>query len=755
VGNPALNDYNWLIDELSDLCGIVPEYYDIFGNLHTASSSTKSAILGSMGMKTATEDDLLYEINKMKLRKWKRNIDPVMVFFIGQPFAVIMYVPVREGDDHNIQLRFALDNERGNREEFLFQADNIEILDNRTIADVPHIMIRVTIDSPKEIGYYDLDALYRTSNFAVNVRSKIIIAPKTCYLPDNMAYPSPKNAALEQPPEKNKSWGLCLNLYSLTSGQNWGIGDFGDLKAVGEWIAELGGGFIGINPLHMIPNKRPAGISPYSPLSRLFKNLIYLDMAAIPEVEESIEAQIIMQEPGFQNKLKELRSAATIDYEAIAALKTGILRHAFEYFYVNHYLKKTPRADDFTRYVDKGGKLLDDFALFCALQQDMISDHKLMSWRNWPEEYRHRETDQVREFRASNVEAILCQKYVQWLIDEQHNSVFRRLNELGMPVGLYHDLAVGSSDGGFDVWITQNIIAEGMDVGAPPDDFNPSGQNWGFPPVIPQKMFETGFEFLIQTVNKNMQYGGALRIDHALGMFRLFWIPSGMKPEHGAYVSYPAEIILAIIALESRRNKVVVVAEDLGTIPPEVRKTLAQFRTLGYKLLYFERNYPDPSFMSPASYSDLALCAVTTHDLPTLYGYWEGRDMRAKTELGLFPSDKLRNSQIAERQRDKILMLQALKREGLLPDTFPEDEIEKQAMIPTLCLTIYEFLARTRCRLLAVSLDDIIGTKDQQNMPGTIDAYPNWIQKTPVSLETILHNRSFQTLSRIFSKYNR
>jgi len=728
----------------------MPEYYDIFGNRHTASPSTRVAVLNAMGKKTATPEDLSREINRTALRKWKRNIDPVMVIFSSRPVAIIMYVPVRDGDEKNIHLKGFLCDEIGTVDEFAIPSDNIEILERSNVEDVTHIKIRATISAAKEIGYYELDALYKSSNFAVSVRSKIIIAPETCYLPESMAYASEKDSF----PDKQKTWGLSLNLYALASGNNWGIGDFGDLRKTGELVAELHGGFIGINPLHMIPNRPPAGISPYSPLSRLFKNLIYLDMESIPDVAESIEAQLIIQSDDFRNNLKILRSAALIDYKKIAGLKTMILRHAFEYFYVHHYLKKTARADDFMQFVESGGRLLDDFALFCALQQDMFTDYKAMSWRNWPEEYRKRETAQVREFREANLEAILYQKYVQWQIDLQHGGVCNRLSELGMPVGLYHDLAIGSSDSGFDTWIAQDIMAEGMDVGAPPDDFNPSGQNWGFPPAIPEKMFETGFEFLIQTIRKNMQHGGALRIDHALGMFRLFWIPAGMKPEHGAYVNYPAENILGIIALESRRNRVIVVAEDLGTISPDVRETLSRFRMLGYKLLYFERNYPDPSFMSPAAYSDMALCAVTTHDLPTLYGYWEGRDIRAKTTLGLFPSEYLRQRQIADRQRDKILLLQALKSEGLLPESFPE-EAENQAMITTLCLTIYEFLARSRCRMLAVYLDDVLGVKDQQNMPGTIDTYPNWIQKTPVALETVILSRPFKTLSKLLSNNQR
>jgi 4-alpha-glucanotransferase len=709
-----------------------------------------------MGLRTGTADDLHSEITRRRRRQWNRFLDPTMVILLTeQPLQITVHVPIREGDEQHIILKCALLDEEGRSEVFSFGANDIEIVERTVIDDVPHLKISVILKTKKEIGYYDLDLLYMSSSFGMTGHAKVIITPDSCYIPDRMESVQTDAASNPQQHEKSKTWGLCVNLYSLTSARNWGIGDFADLKAIGEWTAALDGGFVGINPLHTLPNRPPTGISPYSPISRLFKNFIYLDMELVPEVIVSTEAQEVIRSTGFQKDLNDLRAAAVIDYEKIALLKTDVLNRAFEYFYDNHYLNNTPRASDFRRYVEAEGELLQDFALFCALQQQMKSDFKTMSWRDWPEDYQKRDSTKVNEFKIANGKAMLYHQYVQWLINDQHGEIFRRLISLGMPIGLYHDLAIGSSDGGFDTWIARDIMADGIDVGAPPDDFNPSGQNWGFPPVVPEKIRESGYEFLIQTIRKNMRYAGALRIDHALGMFRLFWIPGGMKPEHGTYVKYPSEEILRIIALESVRNRAMVIAEDLGTVGEDVRETLFRFRMLSYKLLYFERNYPDPSYKMPARYSDLALCAVTTHDLPTLYGYWAGRDIEAKSGLGLYPGDELRQRQISERLRDKRLMLQALKSEGLLPETFSDDPSDIQVMISTLCLTIYEFLARTPCKLLAVSLDDIIGTMDQQNMPGTIDTYPNWVQKMPVPIEKIMLKRSFPALAKLLTKNHR
>jgi 4-alpha-glucanotransferase len=243
-----------------------------------------------------------------------------------------------------------------------------------------------------------------------------------------------------------------------------------------------------------------------------------------------------------------------------------------------------------------------------------------------------------------------------------------------------------------------------------------------------------------------MKHFGALRIDHALGMFRQFWIPKDMPASEGAYVRFPSEDLLRIIALESVKNKTMVIAEDLGTIGENVRESLLRFRMLSYKLLYFERNYPDPSFTPPDKYPDMALCAVTTHDLPTLYGWWAKRDIEIKKRLGIYLNESAYQSEIGSREKDKTLLLDALKFQGLL---------QPSEMTPELCLAIYEYLASTSCKLLAVSLDDVIGTLDQQNMPGITDLYPSWMQKTPITLEQIFSNKCFSSMSKMFQKNNR
>lgn len=738
-----------LIDELSTLCGIVSEYWDIFGRKHEAPVKTKMSILKSMGIKTDSVESLTNELERRRLGPWSIFIEPTMVIaHVEQPLTIALHIPVRVGDEQSVLFRCSLEDENGETEDYSFSFDDVKVKDQHVIDGILHLKIALTLNVIKPIGYYQFDILYTSSSFGMSGSSKIIITPEACYVPQSFPYAPVGNESDENRVEKTKTWGLCLGLYSIKSEKNWGIGDFSDLRRIIEWTAELGVGFIGINPLHAIPNRRPFGISPYSPVSRFFKNFLYLDLTEVPDVIESGTAIELMETDRFIEQITFLRDLEFVHYEAIADLKMKILRLAFDSFFDIHYIRGSERGEAFRRYILEEGSLLEDFALFSAIQDATAKD----SWMEWPAEFQNISNDYVALFRQNNERQILFYQYVQWLIDLQHEELAILCRQNNIAVGLYQDLAIGSAGGGFDTWLAGDLIADGMDVGAPPDDFNTAGQNWGFPPFIPNKMRASGYEFLIQTLRKNMQHAGALRIDHALGMFRLFWIPNGSTAEDGAYVMYPSEDIMRIVALESVRNKTIIIAEDLGTVGEDVREKLFRFRMLSYKLLYFERNYPGASFKLPDRYTDLALCAVTTHDLPTLYGYWSGRDIEERTWLSLYPDERLRQQQIEERERDKALLITALKSLDLLPQDFPSDHASMHMMIPSLCMTIYEYLSLTPCKLLAVSVEDIVGIFEQQNLPGTVDSYPNWLRKMPLTLEKIMDIRSLATLARIFER---
>jgi len=738
--------YDEMIDELSEICGIVREYYDIFGHKKVASSETQKAILRAMGIKLDSPEEIRREIEERRERHWKSFVEPVRVVSENeQPLAIPVHVPVEKGEERRLRLTWSFKDEEGGKVESMLSGDAISVAEDRYIDGIRYAKIDLREERRFHIGYYELDVqcahpapVFPGGENRLQKRVKVIITPDTCYLPPLL--------------QGGRTWGLSINLYSVGSRCNWGIGDFGDLAEIVKWVSDLKGGFVGINPLHLIPNTRTFGTSPYSPITKLYKNFIYLSIEKIPEVSESEEIQATLRSDSFQAKLRSLKRDKLIDYGKTASLKEEILRRAFAVFYERHHTTDTPRGKDFKKYVSEGGSALEYFGLFMAIQGQMKRVHHAGGWQEWPEAYRHPSDPLVLEFKKTHAKEILFYQYVQWLIEKQHQEIAELVGDLGMAVGLYHDLAIGSVDGGSDVWCYQDMIAGDVDTGAPPDDYSIHGQNWGFPPLIPDRLKERGYEFFVQTIRRNMKYGGALRIDHALGLFRLFWIPEGMAPKDGAYVRYPSEDLLRIIALESVRNNAVVIAEDLGTIGENVREELKKFRMFSYRLFYFERDYPDPSFLPPERYPNMALCAVTTHDLPTLYGYWIDQDLRTKKKLGMYPDQDIWRLQVNERERDKQLILSALKSHRLLPDGYPTDPKEIPQMTPELCLAIYRYLAKTPCKLILVSLDDILGTLDQQNMPATVDSYPNWIQKAPVPLEEILSDSRFSDLSEVFEK---
>src|SRR4030043_423818 len=579
-----------LIGELSELCGILLEYWDIFGKKHITSVETKKAILSAMKLKINSAGEIFKETNVRKWKPWKTFIEPVHVISIkDQPVTVPVYIPIKKDEEAKLIISWSIEDENEQKAEFILAWNAITISEIQWIDGIRFIKINLSDEVCRAIGYYviHVECKHPENIFPGGVNllqktSKVILTPDTCYLPPEL--------------QKGRTWGLSVNLYSICSARNWGVGDFTDLKKIAGWVADLKGGFIGINPLHAIPNTKPFGISPYSPVSRLYKNFIYLDVESIPEVAESEDIRAIMTSEDFNKELNKLRKENLVDYEKVATEKQNSC--------------EVPESPN-------------------------LRVSLLLDWQEWPEEYRKLSGKAVQIFKKANKKEVLFYKYIQWLIDNQIKEVSEEAIKHGMAVGLYHDLAIGSLGGGSDAWSYQDVIAREVDVGAPPDDFSPHGQNWGFPPLIPEKLEETGYELFIQTIRKNMKYGGALRIDHALGMFRLFWIPHGMFPKKGAYIIFPSEDLLRIIALESIRNRTIVIAEDLGTIGENVRETLQRFHMFSYRLFYFERNYPDPSFVPPDKYPDKALCALTTHDLPTIYGYWAEQDLEIKKQLGI------------------------------------------------------------------------------------------------------------------------
>jgi len=500
--------------------------------------------------------------------------------------------------------------------------------------------------------------------------AKIRIARGRCHQP----------ALLER---GGRVWGFMVQLYGVRSARNWGIGDFGDLKALLELAAKLGAAVVGVNPLHATHG------SPYSPSTRHALSFLYLEVEAIPAFASSAAARRLVQSADFQARLKALREAELVDYAAVAQAKLEVLEILFR--------QVTPKGNP--------GR----FAIFEALREKHGG-----AWQGWPKEYRKPGSPAVKRFAAANARRVA---FHQWLQDEtraQLDAVQRRARELGMPIGLYVDLALGADRGGAEVWDEQDIFAVDVSCGAPPDEFNPRGQDWGLPPYSPRALRASGYRAFIELLRANMPVGGALRMDHVMALQRLWWIPPGEKADRGGYVSYPFEQLLAILAEESRSRRCLVIGEDLGTVSPELRRALSEAGVLSYRPLFFEKQ--DSQFAAPGAYPRDALVCVSTHDLPTWRGYWAAHDLELRTRLGLTVDAQ---KELQQRKFDQERLAQALEREGL----------------DTSARSAHAFIARTPCKVALVQPEDVFELMEQANLPGTVEQHPNWRRKLPIPLE--------------------
>ncbi len=499
----------------------------------------------------------------------------------------------------------------------------------------------------------------------------------------------------------DRSWGWAVQLYAARSTRSWGIGDFGDLRVLSDWSAGRGSKMILVNPLHApspILSQQP---SPYFPSSRVYRNPLYLSIGDIAGANELTAEISLLALQGH-----ELNNDRRIDRDEVFRLKYEALELLWSRWRERPQLERSA----FKTYCSSEGDQLRDFATFSTY----VERHP-QSWFDWPDDMKRPNASGVARFRAEHSERITFHMWVQWLIDCQ-------LATASGPLDLMTDLAIGVDRGGADGWMWQDSFALDMSVGAPPDAFNTLGQDWGLPPFDPWKLRAQAYEPFIQTVRAAFRHAGALRIDHVMGLFRLYWIPVGGTPADGCYVYTPFKDLLGIVALESLRAGSYVVGEDLGTIEPYVRDELAAANILSYKLSQFE---PGPS----CEFAEHALAAVTTHDLATVPGIWTGSDLLAQRSIGVSPNEE---------------GMRAVRRDIARRGGFPEvselgaPALQDDPTVHELVLGVYAELATAPCKLLTATLDDALGVEERPNMPGTIDEWPNWRIALPLDLDTAL-----------------
>ena len=544
------------------------------------------------------------------------------------------------------------------------------------LEDGTTIQLRDRLPHDLPIGYHRL--IFREGRSTV----RLIVSPGRCHLPPDLSI-----------------WGWSAQLYAARSRQSWGMGDLADLRHLADWSKDQGAGMILINPLHAASPMLPQEASPYSPSSRRYLNPLYL---RIEELPEAARLKQDLQRLGTLGRA--LNEERHVDRDRVFLLKQEALQLLWS---------RLDEDSAFEEFRIAEGLPLHQFAVFCTLTEEYGTQ-----WRQWPPAYRCPDSRDVEHFAHIHADRVKFHVWLQWLMN-------RQLAHASQPVSLMQDLPVGFSPDGADAWVWQDLIASDMRIGAPPDLYNTDGQDWGLPPFIPHRLREAWYEPFIQTIRAVLRYAGGLRIDHVMGLFRLWWVPQSRKAKDGAYVRYPADDLLAIIAIESHRAGAVVVGEDLGTVEPGVREKLADHNVLSYRLLWFED-------IPPSQYPKKSLAAITTHDLPTLSGVWTGRDLEIQRRLGLNPDESAH-----EKFRETLRQTSRL---------------DVDADVTRVTINTFEQLAQAPSAIVMASMEEACVTPERPNMPTAGNKYPNWSLALSHPLEDI---ESLEVPSRLATILNR
>ncbi len=717
-------------DALMQLCahyGIAPDYHDLWGHHHPVAADALHALLRSCAPPDQASQSLPDALAQARRAVWDQTLQPVVAIRDDYThWGVTLRLP-----QQITHLHWQLYDEGGSAVEGAdsdWQALPVHARCER--ADGVWLERHLPIDRKLACGYYRLrvDALPGDC--------LVICAPLRCYRPD----------ALQ---DGGRVWGPAIQLYALRSATNWGIGDFGDLLPLIAQMARRGADIIGLNPLHALFTHNPAHASPYSPCSRRQLNVLYIDVPAVPEFADCPEAQARVASTRFQRQLAMLREQALVDYVGVAAAKLEILGLLHAHF-AAHHLGAEPdaRGKAFLAFVAQGGEALYRHALFEAIQAHLHgTDPSVWGWPAWPQAWQDPAGAAASAFARTHADRLQFHQYLQWLAAGQLAQAQAACQAEDMGVGLYLDLAVSVDRGGSDVWSCQDDFAVDASVGAPPDDFNLNGQGWGLPPLRPDRLREHQYGLFIDTLRSNMRGAGALRIDHVMGLMRLFWIAPGRSPRDGAYVRYPLEEMMAIVALESHRNRCLVIGEDLGTVDDAMRQAMAANDVLSYRLLYFERQ-DGGEFKPMAHYPANALVAISTHDLATLPGWWSAHDLQLRRQLGLQADARLYERQLVERVADRARLVLALRHAGLIDESALAAAIACGELTPLTRDAVHALVASAPSVVMMVQLEDVLGLVEQVNVPSTVGECPNWRRKLPLDLRELDQSASMDSLAR-------
>jgi glycogen debranching enzyme GlgX/4-alpha-glucanotransferase len=691
-------DLSARLSRLAEAAGLAHDWWDIEGTNHLVPDDSKRALLRAMKLPADTAADLDASLYGLSQTGVFAALPPSLVVTEGSAIGLPLG-PALGLLDRAIAL--TVFRQDGSRERVVVTPQT-GALSIATAPDGRTATIRTVTLAAQPLGRHRILCEDGLEPFTC----LLTVTPARCYLPPALAH-------------DERRFGLAAHLYTLRRPNDQGIGDFSTLAEVSARTAAVGGCVVGLNPLHALFPQNRAHASPYSPSDRRFLDPIYVDVAGLPFLADlpAVRAALAAEASAFA----AVRLPSAVDYSEVWVAKRRVLAAAAAA--LASLPGDHPAALAFAAFRAEGGDSLQRFATFEAISTAYPSG----SWRDWPEALRQPESTAVRDFATANAEAVRLSGFMQWVADHQLAAADVSARAAGLSLGFYRDLAVGTAPIGAEAWSEQDLLMTGVCVGAPPDPFSVEGQNWGLPPPNPVAMIAEGYAGFGALLRANMRHAGALRIDHVLGLNRLFLIPDGARATEGAYLAYPRQDLLGVTALESQTAACLVVGEDLGTVPDGVREAMEAHGLLSYRVLWFERD--GAAFRPPSAYPSLAAACVSTHDLPTLAGWWIGADIEERVAIGLSDAAAAAVAQAA-RQREKAAMLEALAAEGLIPSAKAHDPAAPLSAM--LAGAIHAFISATACLLDLVQADDLASETVAVNLPGTDAERPNWRRRISV-----------------------
>ena len=707
-----------IIDTLVQMRGIETQFVDAWGKPTHIASGTKEKILSVMGYDVDDQSSLENQLHQQISDVWMTPLDPVQVIRDDEIIQIAVRLPIELVTD-TIRFVFTL-------EEHIASAINdsptltTQLIEHELVnateiegSEFQEYLVTLSVNLPH--GYHHL-ALTMTDGDVIG-QSRIIKVPKSCYTPEPIA-------------QGKKIWGLSIQLYCVRSETNWGMGDFSDLTQLIHRAADQGADFVGLNPIHALYPNNPNSCSPYSPSSRKWLNHLYIDVTVVPGYDTP-SIQALVNDENFQAQLTHTRAIEYVDYDAVSALKMPILRALFTINSANYDFQNALDA-----FIEAGGQSLQTLMRYDALQAHLKKEGQdYWGWPVFPEAFQSADLPGVEEFASAHPDEVRFYGFLQYLAAQQFEAASTQAKARNMIIGLYRDLAVGVSEGSAEIWGAKDLYVTDASVGAPPDILGPLGQNWGLPPMDPEQLYQQAYQPIIDLFAANMQHSGALRIDHAMALLRLWWVTKGDHADKGGYVYYPVDDLLGILALESHRNQTLIIGEDLGTVPDEIREKLADNGVYSYRVFFFEQAQ-DGGFYSPSHYPVQSMSTLTIHDFPTLIGYWHCHDLALGKELGLYPTEEILQPLYDSRHDNKQQILNTLHGHGAISDNVARS-VEQVGMTEELNYGMQVHMATGSSALLSLQLEDWLQMDKPVNIPGTFEEYPNWKRKLSRNLEDI------------------